>query len=389
MHQRFKSWLEAKRLNRPHRLKGKSAVEPEIPFLLTPQAQAASIFTLPPELRRKILVEAFGDRTIHIDLILDHPLRLQRPDRRDPKDRFAANYGHHLPETSGNLCLDRSQPKRWQWRGCVCHRLPPPQYCREKTVPGWEQPADDFNCEGESHHCELWIKTLNDPKCCFIGAMGWLLSCRQAYIEGVEVLYGSNTIHLGSKTLLDNLPALLLSQRLSIIPGLEVVWSVGTHEHQGRVARNQDELEKILYILDTQFPSLSSLHLGIRIDLPNVQMVNNRTIRQRAYLEEMLRRLDEFVKQRKSCLRKPFTVSITTSAWRDLERSIRAGDYPEMKLSCNGIWRCFVPSPRAMEDPVEYQEGNAHKGYWIWRDQDGLRRSAISMARGQLLPHMV
>lgn len=170
--------------------------EPEIPVLpdprpraLTPTPskehiaiQSAPFFTLPPEIRRKILVEAFGDRTIHIDLVLDHALRLQRYGRRDPKDRFATGHGHYWPETSGNLGLDRSQAKRWQWRGCVCHRLPPPQYCREKTVPGWEQPADDHCREGDSAypHCELWVKALKDPKCCWIRVMGWLLSCRQA-----------------------------------------------------------------------------------------------------------------------------------------------------------------------------------------------------------------
>ncbi|KAJ9418891.1 hypothetical protein QL093DRAFT_2640864 [Fusarium oxysporum] len=384
--------------------KSKSSVaEPEIPLLpnprsrlLTPspstediatQAQIAPVFTLPPELRRKILDEAFDDRTIHIDLVLKYPLRLQRSDRRYPEHRFTTNYGHCWPETSGNLCLDRSQPKHWQWRGCVCHRLPPPQYCRDETVPGWEQPADDFCCEGESHHCELWVKTLKDPKCCFKGVMGWLLSCRQAYVEGVEVLYGTNTVHLGSKALLDNLSALLLPQRLSIIPGLEDVWSVGTHEHQGRAAPNQHQLEKILHVLDTQFPSLSILHLGIRLDLPIVQMVNSRPTMQRAYLDGMLRILDEFVKRRKGCLRKPFILSITTSAWRDLERCIRTGGYPGMWLSCSRIWRCLLPGSKVTSGSDENQNATADKGYWTWRDHDAIRRSANSMGRGHLLPH--
>ncbi|KAH7214415.1 hypothetical protein DER44DRAFT_892946 [Fusarium oxysporum] len=215
----------------------------------------------------------------------------------------------------------------------------------------------------------------------------FFLAAKRVYVEGVEVLYGTNTVHPGSKALLDNLSALLLPQRLSIIPGLEDVWSVGTHEHQGRAAPNQHQLEKILHVLDTQFPSLSILHLGIRLDLPIVQMVNSRPTMQRAYLDGMIRILDEFVKRRKGCLRKPFILSITTSAWRDLERCIRTGGYPGMWLSCSRIWRCLLPGSKVTSGSDENQNATADKGYWIWRDHDAIRRSANSMGRGHLLPH--
>src|SRR4051812_41452267 len=34
------------------------------------------------------------------------------------------------------------------------------------------------------------------PGRCFIGAMGWLQACRAAYVEGMDVLYGTCNFHI-------------------------------------------------------------------------------------------------------------------------------------------------------------------------------------------------
>lgn len=201
-----------------------------------------------------------------------------------------------------------------------------------------------------------------------------------SYIEGAEVLYGTNTVHLGSKPLLENLSAFILPQRLSVIRALEVVWAVGTHEHQGKAAPDIPELEKGLRILDTHFPTLSRLHLGIKLDLPIDQWRNSIPHLQRAYLDEMLETVDDFVKRRKCHLRKPFILSITTSAWHNLDQYVRTGDSPEMGLLCNGIWR-YLPDVKCMDKINEVQDATGNKVYWIWRDQDATRRSMYSMGR--------
>lgn len=36
-----------------------------------------------------------------------------------------------------------------------------------------------------------------------VDALGWLRTCRQAYLEGIQVLYGTNTFILESQELLD------------------------------------------------------------------------------------------------------------------------------------------------------------------------------------------
>jgi hypothetical protein len=61
------------------------------------------------------------------------------------------------------------------------------------------------------------------PEAYSIGIMGFLRSCRQAYSEGIDVLYSSNTISIKSESLLRHLPQLIEPNRLGSITSLEVV----------------------------------------------------------------------------------------------------------------------------------------------------------------------
>ncbi len=81
-------------------------------------------------------------------------------------------------------------------------------------------------------NCEDWSWQ------CHIGAMGWLLACRQAYAEGIDVLYATNTFFLESTALFDALfcptQQLLLPRRLTGIASLELrcellLWGQITH----------------------------------------------------------------------------------------------------------------------------------------------------------------
>ncbi|WJG36177.1 uncharacterized protein FOBCDRAFT_206778 [Fusarium oxysporum Fo47] len=290
-----------------------------------------------------------------------------------------------------NLGVDRSQPERWQWKGCICHRLPPPQYCRDKTVPDWEQPADDFCCEVESHHCELWVKTVGDPKCCFIGVMGWLLTCRQAYIEGTEVLYGTNTVHISSKPLLTNLSRLIPPRSLSLISSLEVVFWLETYEQQGKAFPNLQQLEKDLLILDTHFPSLLGLHLGLRLDLPIIEDTRTNIKRKPAYVLDMLQSIDAFLKRR--CdkpefghLRDPLLLSISQSAYKDFQNEVRHNDQYYVRKSGVQVWRPLSPGPFVLDDKGDICNATASNGYWIWGDyEDSGPNKKVREKQGHLL----
>lgn len=171
---------------------------------ITLQNQTASIFTrLPSEIRHEILLQAFGGRTIYIDLVYQHPLKPPYP------TKGSDHYGKNTEQCSYQ---DRDKPKQWQWRGCVCHRIPsnisrmyglkqagildpsggptgdfwPPLYPQdpssglgEDMYRYWylEEPGEDSCCRGYATRCGDYQ---DKPDSCWIGATGWLLACRKA-----------------------------------------------------------------------------------------------------------------------------------------------------------------------------------------------------------------
>lgn len=105
---------------------------------------------LPPEVREKIYLEAFGNRIVHIDLQHDH---LKTPPRRAQK--HADNHTRR----------DELAHKGWHWWSCVCNRYHQQDYfydhCRVRGA--WRE-SDPEN----------W------PNQCDVGVLGWLLTCRRA-----------------------------------------------------------------------------------------------------------------------------------------------------------------------------------------------------------------
>lgn len=77
---------------------------------------------LPAEIRRQILIEAFGDRIMHMDLSYNHPV--------SQRSRIAKSKVNHRGLMFENeeiypspIKYNTSKPKRWQWNlSSVCHR---------------------------------------------------------------------------------------------------------------------------------------------------------------------------------------------------------------------------------------------------------------------------
>jgi hypothetical protein len=102
---------------------------------------------LPPEIRRQILIEAFGNQRLHIRLDRDKP----GPQKRRNKQQ---------------IC------EKWLWGSPRCHR-------NALTLPFLIFPHawDDYCLDGRS--CEE-INHSKRPCEHVLGAMGWLLTSRQA-----------------------------------------------------------------------------------------------------------------------------------------------------------------------------------------------------------------
>ncbi|KAK9444522.1 hypothetical protein VB005_01585 [Metarhizium brunneum] len=184
---------------------------------------------LPLEIRRIILAEAFGYRTIHIDLAFDHPLvrrpSLTAPTSSSPDDARHCGLGI-------KLVPDTSQPRRWQWFGCVCHRRA--EWTAAEREKNWWNLGrtiglhDDECIKGTICWCNTGADQGTGSDSCFIGIMGWLLSCRSACAEGLETLFSTSTFHISSLDLLLHLPELIYPRFLRQITSLELLW--GDHE---------------------------------------------------------------------------------------------------------------------------------------------------------------
>ncbi|EOA90046.1 uncharacterized protein SETTUDRAFT_167005 [Exserohilum turcica Et28A] len=96
-----------------------------------------------------------------------------------------------------------------------------------------------------------------------IGIMGFLLSCKQAYAEGMHVLFSENCINIQSESLLLHLPQLITFNRLASITSLEVVITAHRVQKEDEKAYfNWDHLKPILDNISTHCHHLRSLCLS-------------------------------------------------------------------------------------------------------------------------------
>ena len=122
---------------------------------LTQEFTIGSIFfkKLPLEIRRKIYLAAFGNRTIHMDLNFDCP--------------GVRGVTHEcLDLEKWNPMHSTDPPTEWILSGSICHRNPCLDACHDQCRIG-----------GKNTMCSLFPGEV--PYKCNLGVMGWLLTCRQ------------------------------------------------------------------------------------------------------------------------------------------------------------------------------------------------------------------
>lgn len=237
--------------------------------------------SLPFEIRRKILLEAFGEEVVHMELL--------SPDALAKLDEIRTKKGtvHGGHAASKAIYRNSRWPRRvskdaqWQWWSSVCHRSPPILMGKDHS----DEPWNDECLQGRSHMCSDWPG--EDSTKCFIGAMGWLLSCRQAFVltsltlrkcdwltyyqfsykEGIDVLYSTNTVYLRTDVTIRYLRQLILPQRLASITSIEVL----CYLHDPSDSRPAPEgysdfidFHSLINLLPKAFPCLKRLHLSVQ-----------------------------------------------------------------------------------------------------------------------------
>lgn len=318
----------------------------QLPFLslsrrpITPTSfdtPACLFFQLPYDIRSMVLAEAFGGHTLHIDLAREEDV--------------------------------------WQWRGTVCYRN---TYEGGVTIPqsmryAWHGPWNDTCMKNYERERQRQGKGEEEYK---IGTIGFLLSCRQAYTEGIDVLYSANCIHIQSEPLLLQLPRLILPNRLSSITSLEIVITAHYNPQQNsRSSFNVDHLKPILEHIATYFHELRSLYLSFRVASHGREILNGPALpwidafHHSTQLREMTVELpssDYWAALTSQLVSHPYDTPTQNSFqryfWRSLDgeapsvqyRSMERYPYPPLKL----------PGPDSVESA----------GYWLSEGDRGLIR---------------
>ena len=340
---KFTAWVK-KRLRSNPGAKPQSANQ--LPFLPAPRRSVTSassdippcrFFQLPYDIRSTILCMAFGDRTLHMDII--------------------------------------NNEGPWQWRGAVCHRngsrLPSMRYA-------WLGPWNDPCLDWVYKHKEKFQEGYN------VGIMGFLLSCRQAYTEGIDVLYSTNCIHMQSEPLLLQLPRLIPPNRLASITSLEMVITThGIEQVDSESSFSMDHLKPILHNITTHCHNLRSLCLSFLmsshkhniLDSPTLLVVDGfyRCMRLRNMRVELPRVIYWKSAHSKSMdnhhpREAPTKGPFERSLWRSL-------DGEEPRVQSRSIERYPYPPLRL---PVsDGDESVESAGYWLAEGYEGPMRSAV------------
>ncbi|PGH26746.1 hypothetical protein AJ80_01510 [Polytolypa hystricis UAMH7299] len=202
---------------------------------------------------------------IPLGLRLLPPLKKHPP--KAPANRpHAMNRPRHANIQDATL-YDYSKPRQWQWCSSVYHDLWPDSDPTEAEYSFLHQMD---HCYLGSASCDRWPGEM--PAKCFIGALGWFLTCRQAYIEGVEVLYGTNRICISGTYLLHRLPDLMLPQRLATIRSVQLYWNIHPWVDSPKYGMKKEyqpgsDMEgfvSLLTALPLTLPNLTFLYLSLR-----------------------------------------------------------------------------------------------------------------------------
>lgn len=149
-------------------------------------------------------------------------------------------------------------------------------------------------------------------------------------MEGIDVLYRTNTIHMSGQTLILNLPQLLPPQRLSAITSLEIVCPLQLHGAEVGAIPEVGLLKDYLSVLASNLPSLTRLYLALKAKGSNARPVD---------MQSVFEVLDAFV--RKTSL-KEFTVSHSHTVFTPLYNAVRnelAAQHRQEYKTIPEIWR--------------------------------------------------
>ncbi|EPE05419.1 hypothetical protein F503_02158 [Ophiostoma piceae UAMH 11346] len=217
-------------------------------------------------MRRQIVEEAFGRRTLHMDLtyydgqefsFYSPPILRKHAEAATSPEYFRMRRHCDLAPTARDRRIHRpsSLVPSWQWFSCVCHRTA--GYTEAEKEKRWQEGKIFLSIE----------------------------PCDDIYADGIPVLYGTNSFHMTGIEMQMNLPLLVPQHHLSQIRSLQLRWLLDFHipggqrhiprppnhvkplweRHYasgGSSAMKDAALDRLCAMIPTTFPHLQMLYLS-------------------------------------------------------------------------------------------------------------------------------
>lgn len=228
-------------------LKTTGQVSSELPNL-GPSSPRPFFEALPLELRYMIYITAFCNYTIHLDLDYDYR-GFGFPYKMDSQE---GTHQFHARLSMGKRHDDHHHD--WLWRSSICHRRSDIDAC-------WDR------CNISDRRtlvCDSLQGSVLTPRRYRLGALSWLLTCRQAYVETLDMIYRGNTFHMEGKWITHHIPQLIPPHRLASITALELETSLLQISLPSKSSDKRSRQHRALAAaLPSQFPALKTLYIAI------------------------------------------------------------------------------------------------------------------------------
>ena len=353
----LKAWV--KKYLRPKSTIQEHPKDHQLPFLLasrrpvTPtvfDTPTCLFFQLPYDIRSIIVLMALGNRALHMDLEL--------------------------------------QERGWQWRGALCEsgRRNPSRLPFERNP--LRHPFGDLwrdDCVSVRPRYGEYFSP---------GVTGFLLSCKQAYAEGIYVLWSTNTILITSEPLLLYLPSLVVPDRLNVLASLEIRLHPLRYNQPTNGLSNilgLDPLQPILSNIKTHCPRLRSFVLSFLPASNNERLAFGPTLSliddfyRSMRLREMRVEVPYFTLSQLRCDILPYQEhprEETPESWQMRLTSWRALDGDEPRVE-GGLYERYSGPPLRLPRSENEDEFLESKGYWLVMGEDIRRPYYFSRLRSQ------
>lgn len=142
---------------------------------------------IPFEIRQQILILAFGEQTVHMDLQFRYPFDVNDKEDMCGQGPHAMICNRRLGSVEEKEYARRIEGMRqeWRWYSCVCHRFSSNAAQTQLALGRKNNHLWNYSCDPGGDTCLDGVANCYDwpgewPGMCQIGIMGWLLSCKQA-----------------------------------------------------------------------------------------------------------------------------------------------------------------------------------------------------------------